>query len=154
MLRARGTISAVAVAVRNENVRRVELAWGAAIAAEWRIKGLDRATVPVDQLDLIERVPMFAPLSIAAKERIAAKLVPVSVVAGECVIRAGEVGDRFYIVADGEFDIDVADTTPLRARPTTSARSGCCVISPAPRRSPPPSTRTCTRCSATTSSRP
>ncbi len=35
MLRARGTISAVAVAVRNENVRRVELAWGAAIAAEW-----------------------------------------------------------------------------------------------------------------------
>src|SRR5437764_13188913 len=35
MLRARGTVSAVAIAVRNENVRRVELAWGAAIAAEW-----------------------------------------------------------------------------------------------------------------------
>src|SRR5947207_921106 len=35
MLRARGTFAAIGVAVRNENVRRVELAWGAAIAAEW-----------------------------------------------------------------------------------------------------------------------
>jgi len=73
-----------------------------------RIKGLDRTTVPAAQLELIERVPMFAPLSLAAKERIAGKLIPVPVAAGECVIRAGEVGDRFYIVGDGEFDIDVA----------------------------------------------
>ena len=27
--------------------------------------------------------------------------------AGELVIRAGDLGDRFYIVADGELDIDV-----------------------------------------------
>ena len=33
--RAHGTVSAVVLAVRNKNVRRVELAWGAAIAAEW-----------------------------------------------------------------------------------------------------------------------
>jgi CRP-like cAMP-binding protein len=31
----------------------------------------------------------------------------VSTAAGELVIRAGDVGDRFYIVADGELDIDV-----------------------------------------------
>jgi CRP-like cAMP-binding protein len=49
---------------------------------------------------------MFAPLSIAVKERLAATLVPVSVSAGETVIRAGDVGDRFYIVAGGELDID------------------------------------------------
>jgi len=35
MLRARGTFSAIVLAGRNENIRRVELAWGAAIAAEW-----------------------------------------------------------------------------------------------------------------------
>ena len=35
MLPARQVVSALAAAVRNENVRRVELAWGASIAAEW-----------------------------------------------------------------------------------------------------------------------
>jgi CRP-like cAMP-binding protein len=50
-------------------------------------------------------VPMFAPLSVAAKERVAANLVPLSVPTGELVIRAGDVGDRFYIVGNGELDI-------------------------------------------------
>src|ERR671910_651233 len=49
---------------------------------------------------------MFAPLSVAAKERLAANLVPVSVSAGEVVIRTGDAGDRFYIVDRGELDID------------------------------------------------
>ena len=50
----------------------------------------------------------FAPLSIAAKEYMARRLVSVPVSAGDVVIRAGDPGDRFYIVADGEFDV-VAD---------------------------------------------
>src|ERR687885_98726 len=33
--RLRLVVSALAAAARNENLRRVELAWGAAIAAEW-----------------------------------------------------------------------------------------------------------------------
>ena len=70
-----------------------------------RLAEIDHAAAPVPELDLIERVPIFAPLSIAAKERVAANLVPLSVEAGELVIRAGEVGDRFYIVGDGELDI-------------------------------------------------
>ena len=49
---------------------------------------------------------MFAPLSLAAKERVAANLILVPVEAGEVVIRAGLAGDRFYIVGDGELDID------------------------------------------------
>jgi len=35
VLPARQVVSALGAAVRNENVRRVELAWGASIAAEW-----------------------------------------------------------------------------------------------------------------------
>jgi MFS family permease len=70
-----------------------------------RLAEIDHAAAPAPELDLIEQVPMFAPLSIAAKERVAANLVPLSVQAGELVIRAGEVGDRFYIVGDGELDI-------------------------------------------------
>jgi CRP-like cAMP-binding protein len=45
-------------------------------------------------------------MSLAAKEHVSSHLVPVPVEAGDLVIRAGDVGDRFYIVADGELDID------------------------------------------------
>jgi CRP-like cAMP-binding protein len=48
---------------------------------------------------------MFAPLSIAAKEHLAARLVEVPVAPGEVVIRTGDVGDRFYVVAGGELEI-------------------------------------------------
>ena len=66
-------------------------------------KGIAAATA---ELEFIDQVPMFAPLSVAAKERLAANLEPVSVPAGEVVIRAGDAGDRFYIVDRGELDID------------------------------------------------
>ncbi len=71
-----------------------------------RLVLIDKRTAPAAELDLIDRVPMFAPLSVVAKERVAANLVPVFVRAGELVIRAGDTGDCFYIVGDGEFDID------------------------------------------------
>jgi MFS family permease len=67
---------------------------------------IDRTVAPAPELELIDHVPMFSPLSIATKEQVAASLLPISVPAGEVVIRAGEAGDRFYIVADGELDID------------------------------------------------
>ena len=70
-----------------------------------RLVEIDGAAAPAPELELLDRVPMFAPLSIAAKERVAAHLVPVAVEAGELVIRAGETGDRFYIVDDGELEI-------------------------------------------------
>lgn len=67
---------------------------------------IDRTVAPAPELELIDHVPMFSPLSIAMKEQVAASLLPLSVPAGEVVIRAGDAGDRFYIVADGELDID------------------------------------------------
>ena len=36
---------------------------------------------------------------------IGSKVIPISVGAGEPIIRAGDIGDRFYIVADGELEI-------------------------------------------------
>ena len=69
---------------------------------------IDRTNAPAPELELIEGVPMFSPLSLAAKERIAAHLVPVTASPGELVIRAGDRGDRFFIVGDGELDIDAA----------------------------------------------
>lgn len=71
-----------------------------------RLVDIDRTVAPPPELDLIERVPIFAPLSLVQKERLAANLVEVSPVAGEFVIRVGEAGDRFYIVAEGELELD------------------------------------------------
>jgi MFS family permease len=71
-----------------------------------RLVDIDRTVAPPPELELIERVPIFAPLSLVQKERLAANLVEVSPVAGEVVIRVGEAGDRFYIVAEGELELD------------------------------------------------
>jgi CRP-like cAMP-binding protein len=71
-----------------------------------RLAAIDRTAVPAPELELIDLVPMFVPLSMAGKERIASKLLPHPVRAGEVVIRAGEQGDGFYLVGGGELDID------------------------------------------------
>jgi MFS family permease len=67
---------------------------------------IDRtAAAPAEELAVVDGVAMFAPLSIAAKEHVAATLMPFSVAAGDVVIRAGDVGDRFYIVGGGELEV-------------------------------------------------
>jgi MFS family permease len=77
-----------------------------ALAAYNRLAAIDRAARPAAGLELIDLVPMFAPLSVAAKERVASKLEPLVVHAGDVVIRAGDSGDRFYLVGSGELEID------------------------------------------------
>jgi CRP-like cAMP-binding protein len=71
-----------------------------------RLIEIDSDVAPASQLVLIESVALFAPLSLVAKERIASHLVQVDVASGDIVIRAGEVGDRFYVVGDGALTID------------------------------------------------
>ncbi len=71
-----------------------------------RLREIDRTVSSASpQLVLIERATLFSPLSMAAKERLAAALVRQSVAAGDVVVRAGDVGDRFYLVASGELEI-------------------------------------------------
>jgi MFS family permease len=76
------------------------------ILAWRRLVEVDKTTPgPTAELAVIDSVEMLTPLSLAAKEHLATALVPLSVPAGDVVIRAGERGDRFYIVADGELEI-------------------------------------------------
>jgi MFS family permease len=75
------------------------------ITAYRRLSTLDELAAPTRELELIAAVPMFAPLSLAAKEHLAAKLAPVVASAGDRVLNAGDAGDRFYIVDSGELDI-------------------------------------------------
>ena len=74
-----------------------------------RLTEIDSVAAPAAELDLIKDVPMFAPLPIATKERLAANLVPVAVAAGEPIVTLGAVGDRFYIVGSGELHVDAAN---------------------------------------------
>jgi len=74
-----------------------------------RMRALDELAAPSRQQLLVDGVPMFEPLSLAAKERLAAKLVRLNVPAGETIVRAGDVGDRFYIVDSGTVRVGLAN---------------------------------------------
>ena len=79
------------------------------VAGFRRMRALDDLAAPTRQQLLVDEVPMFAPLSLAGKERLATKLTAVDVPAGEVVLRAGDVGDRFYIVDSGTVRIGLEE---------------------------------------------
>jgi hypothetical protein len=65
-----------------------------------------RAPVPVVEISLLRSLPMFAPLGAPELEGLAHGLHETSVPAGTAVVREGEPGDRFYVVAEGELEVD------------------------------------------------
>jgi MFS family permease len=67
------------------------------------------ATAPAaNLLELLRRTPIFAPLPGSTIERVAGQLIPVAVPAGDVVIREGDHGDRFYLIAQGQVDVTAA----------------------------------------------
>jgi MFS family permease len=77
------------------------------VAGFRRMRALDDVAAPSRQQLLVDGVPMFVPLSLAAKERLATKLLPLEVPAGATIVRAGDVGDRFYLIDSGAVRIDL-----------------------------------------------
>ena len=59
-----------------------------------------------DELRLLRSVPMLAPLSAPILERVAASVIRLDLPAGSVVIREGDAGDRFYVVAAGRLEVD------------------------------------------------
>jgi MFS family permease len=77
----------------------------AALVAGRSLQHVDRkADVPVVEIGLLRALPLFAPLDAPALESLARALEPVEVAAGRAVVTEGEVGDRFYLVADGRVE--------------------------------------------------
>ena len=64
-------------------------------------------------LALVRGVPMLAALPPPVQERLAHVLVPVTVPAGEIVVREGETGDRFWIIEEGQALVSI-DGQPVR----------------------------------------
>ncbi len=101
----------VAPAVLLLGVRGALIVFGAALpvvalVAAPRFGRLDRRVViPVREIAILRQVSMFAPVSAAVIELAARRLVRLELPAGTAVIREGEAGDRFYIVASGSLRV-------------------------------------------------
>jgi hypothetical protein len=65
----------------------------------------DAATMPQHQLDLLASLPIFRPLAPTTLEKLAMRLRPLSVEAGDEVVREGETGEHFYVIDSGEIDV-------------------------------------------------
>ncbi len=81
----------------------------AGLAAFTTLRRLDdRAVVPdAERLRLLAAIPIFGPLPSWELEQVAAQLEEVRFPEGAVLIREGEVGDRFYVVTDGEVAVSV-----------------------------------------------
>jgi MFS family permease len=75
---------------------------------------IDREPADPRRIELLQGIPMFSPLSPPVLEQLAAGLAPVSVSAGEEIIRLGDHGDRFYVVSSGEVEVFVDGRPPKR----------------------------------------
>lgn len=67
-----------------------------------------------DELRILVSVPIFAPLPGGSIEHLATRLVPLRVESGSMIVREGDAGDRFYIVAEGELSVS-QEGAPLTA---------------------------------------
>lgn len=78
-----------------------------AAAARRGVRALDaRSEVPEHELRLLQASPVFAPILPLALERVAARLEPMTVAAGEEVVREGDAGDCAYLIDDGDFAVE------------------------------------------------
>ncbi len=65
---------------------------------------MDRAE-PVPELELLQSLPLFAPLPPPTLEYLAGRLVRRRVPAGETIVTRGERGDRFFVIAEGTVEV-------------------------------------------------
>ncbi|HET7082691.1 MAG TPA: MFS transporter [Candidatus Limnocylindria bacterium] len=77
----------------------------AAITWHWVARADADAVIPERELALLRGVPMLAPLPMTILEQVAGDLAEVAYADGQPIIREGEAGDRFYILASGRTSV-------------------------------------------------
>ncbi|MGH2383221.1 MAG: MFS transporter [Candidatus Limnocylindria bacterium] len=63
------------------------------------------AVVPHHELALLRGVPMFAPLPLTVLEQLAGGMVPARFSPGESIVREGEAGDDYFLIASGVAEV-------------------------------------------------
>jgi Major Facilitator Superfamily/Cyclic nucleotide-binding domain len=80
-------------------------------AARWRsLRAFDATRAGSAWTDLLAGTPIFAPLPQAALERVASAIHPIAVAAGRVVVAQGDPGDSYYLIEDGELDVEIDGT--------------------------------------------
>jgi MFS family permease len=72
-----------------------------------KVAQIDAAAVAprAEELRILASVPIFAPLPGGSLEHLAGRLTPLRLDPGTVIVREGDAGDRFYIVAEGEVEV-------------------------------------------------
>jgi MFS family permease len=90
------------------------------VALTWRtLAAVDAESPAPPEVDLLREIPFLAPLPGPTLEALAGRLDRMRMPAGTTIIRKGDHGDRFYVVAGGEVEV----TTDERA-PSVEGRGG------------------------------
>ena len=85
-----------------------------ALAAATRLRSIDRRATPPLHLELLHGIDLLARLPAATLEALAGSLVEVPFPAGTEVVREGAVGDRYYVIAEGEVEVAGPEARPGR----------------------------------------
>jgi Cyclic nucleotide-binding domain/Major Facilitator Superfamily len=114
------------------------------VGLRWRPLALLEAAISVPErpFKALRSVAMFGPLPLATIENVSRRVDTIEVHAGETVIREGDYGDRFYVVAEGLLDVscergayppvgtgdsfgEIALLQDVRRTATVTARNDC-----------------------------
>jgi MFS family permease len=94
---------------------------GLTIAHARRFARIDRTMPqPGREVDLLRNLPMFAPLPLAVTELLTTELRPQEFESGSVVMREGDPGEEFHVIASGSASVTV------RGEPRPSLGSGDC----------------------------
>ena len=85
----------------------------------WRsLATIDKgAEIPEERLAALRGVPFLAPLPLHTLERLAGGLADVSLPAGATLFERGDAGDRFYLLREGQLEIDLPGETKVEQAP-------------------------------------
>lgn len=70
-----------------------------------RLQAVDGDTLAPAELALLRSLALFRPLPPATLDQLASALIAVSATDGDEIIRQGDGGDRFYVIAKGEVEV-------------------------------------------------
>ena len=76
-----------------------------ALIATGPLRSIDRRTAAPIHLELLRSIDLLGALPSATLESLAGALIEISLPAGTEIVREGDVGDRYYVVAAGEVNV-------------------------------------------------